>query len=99
MSTSAADLEIPDAIDVSVTDEALTVELADGRTLSVPLAWYPRLKHGTEGERSNWRLIGKGTGIHWLDLDEDVSVEGLIAGRASAESAASLRRWLDQRKA
>lgn len=99
MSISPADLKIPDALDVSVSDDTLIVELADGRTLSVPLAWYPRLQHGTAAERSIWRLIGNGAGIHWPDLDEDISVEGLIAGRSSTESAASLQRWLDKRKA
>ena len=83
---------------VSVTDERLTVELADGRTLSVPLAWYPRLQHGTQEERANCRLIGRGEGIHWPDLDEDISVAGLVAGRSSGESQASLERWLKARK-
>jgi hypothetical protein len=99
MTTSAADIKIPDAVDVAVTDDTLTVELADGRSLSVPLSWYPRLLNATPGERANWRLIGKGSGINWPDVDEDISIEGLIAGRGSAETAASLRRWLAQRKA
>lgn len=99
MSISAIDVRTPTAVEVSVSDEALTIELADGRTLSVPLAWYPRLQHGTHEERSRWRLIGGGTGLHWADLDEDISIEGLIAGRASTESAASLRIWLNKRKA
>lgn len=80
-----------------ITDDALTVDLSDGRTLSVPLAWYPRLWHGTEAERNNWRLIGKGVGIHWPDLDEDISVEGLILGKPSNESQKSLQQWLAQR--
>ena len=86
------------ALRVDVTDDTLSVELADGRTISVPLAWYPRLKHGTPGERANWRLIGKGHGIHWPELDEDISVENLLAGNASGESQASFKRWLAQRK-
>ena len=73
------------------------MELADGRTLSVPLAWYPRLFHGSQSERENWELIGDGEGIHWPDLDEDISVEGLILGRRSGESQRSLQRWLDAR--
>lgn len=77
--------------------QALTAELSDGRTISVPLAWYPRLLNATPKERSNWRLIGKGQGIHWNDLDEDVSVEGLLAGRHSGESQASFKRWLEDR--
>ncbi len=82
---------------VTVTDDSLTVDLADGRTLSVPLAWYPRLVHGTPEERNHWRLIGDGEGIHWPDLDEDLSVEGLLLGRPSSESHRSLQRWLDER--
>ena len=83
---------------VSLTDEVLAVELVDGRALTVPLAWYPRLAHGTVAERSNWRMIGRGEGIHWPDLDEDISVEGLLAGRRSGETPDSLRRWLESRK-
>ncbi len=94
MSTSRVEIKVPDAIGVEVTDDALTVELSDGRTISVPLAWYPRLVHATRQEREHWRLIGKGEGIHWTDLDEDISVEGLLAGRHSGESQASLKRWL-----
>ncbi|MEZ4609826.1 MAG: DUF2442 domain-containing protein [Caldilineaceae bacterium] len=83
--------------DVSVSSDALTVDLSDGRSLSVPLGWYPRLWHGTEIERNDWRLIGRGLGIHWPQLDEDVSLEGLLLGKASNESQNSLKRWLDQR--
>jgi len=82
---------------VSVTDDTLTVELSDGRSISAPLAWYPRLLHGTVEERRRWRLIGQGLGIHWPDLDEDVSVENLLLGRPSAESQNSLKKWLAQR--
>ncbi|MGO9547481.1 MAG: DUF2442 domain-containing protein [Rhodomicrobium sp.] len=84
----------PRAISVSVTPDVLEVALDDGRTIAAPLAWFPRLVHGTEEERSRARLIGQGEGLHWPDLDEDVSVEALLAGRPSAESAASLKRWL-----
>jgi Protein of unknown function (DUF2442) len=80
-----------------VTDDTLTVDLSDGRTISVPLAWYPRLVHGTLEERANWRLIGRGEGIHWPQLDEDISVEGLIAGKPSGESQRSLARWIEAR--
>jgi hypothetical protein len=97
MTISVADLKVPQA--TSVTADTLGVELSDGRTLSVPLAWYPRLLHGTAAERQRWRLIGTGEGIHWPDLEEDVSVEGLLAGRPSSESPASLRRWLSARSA
>lgn len=97
MTISRADIKIPDAVGVEVTDDALTVELNDGRTISVPLAWYPRLVHATAEERRNWSLIGKGQGIHWDDLDEDISVENLLHGRHSGESQASLKRWLEGR--
>lgn len=84
---------------VRVTEDALIVDLTDGRTLSVPLAWYPRLAHGTPAEREHWRLIGRGEGIHWPELDEDISVDGLLAGRGSGETQASLQRWLRARTA
>src|SRR3990167_7264420 len=83
---------------VSVTADTLIVSLVDGRTISVPVTWYPRLADGTQAERSNWRFIGEGEGIHWPDLDEDISVEGLLAGRRSGETQASLRKWLENRK-
>jgi hypothetical protein len=86
-------MEVPNAMGVEVSDEALVVELSDARTISVPLAWYPRLVHGTP----QGRLIGGGHGIHWEDLDEDVSVESLLAGRRSGESQASFARWLEAR--
>ena len=86
------------AEDVTVTDDALVVDLVDGRTVSVPLAWYPRLLHGSSKDRATWRLVGRGEGIHWPDLDEDVSVADLLAGRGSGETAESLRRWLADHK-
>jgi hypothetical protein len=100
MSISVSDAASAPALATSaaVTDDALTVELSDGRSVSVPLAWYPRLQHATAEERGKWRLIAQGEGIHWPDLDEDISVASLIAGRPSAESAASLQRWLARRK-
>ena len=99
MTSSAPELRQTLAQDVRVTEDTLVVDLVDGRTLSVPLAWYPRLAHGTPAERADWRLIGRGEGIHWTKLDEDISVEGLLAGRRSGESQASLQRWLQSRKA
>jgi len=84
-------------VGVKVTRDALAVDLADGRTVIAPLAWYPRLAHGTAPERGNWRLIGPGIGIHWPDLDEDISVEALLQGHPSAESQQSLERWLARR--
>ncbi len=97
MSTLPTEIQIAKAQTVTVTDDSLTVELTDGRTLSVPLAWYPRLVHSTPQERNHWRLIGDGEGIHGPDLDEDLSVEGLLLGRPSSESQRSLQRWLDER--
>jgi len=85
------------AQNVQVIDEALIVDLSDGRTVSVPLAWFPRLLHGTPEERSKWRLIGDGEGIHWLALDEDISVENLILGKPSGESQKSFKKWLEAR--
>ena len=97
MATSAIKIEVPDAENVTITEDTLSVDLSDGRTLSVPLAWFPRLVHATLEERNNWRLIGKGQGIHWEDIDEDISVEGLLAGKPSGESQASFKKWLSQR--
>ena len=82
---------------VVLTEDCLKVELSDGRSISVPLSWYPRLLHGTPEERSNWRLIGNAEGIHWPDLDEDISVENLLCGRPSGESPDSFRKWLERR--
>ena len=98
MDISTVDLKVPEAERVEVTDDALMADLSDGRTISVPLAWYPRLAHATPAERLNWRLIGVGQGIHWPDLDEDISIEGLLAGRPSGESQESLKRWLEARQ-
>jgi Protein of unknown function (DUF2442) len=97
MSTSAIEMEVPFAEDVTVSDDTLCVDLSDGRSISVPLAWYPRLMRATAAERKRWRLIGRGLGIHWEDLDEDISVEGLLAGKPSGESQASFSKWLAQR--
>ena len=83
---------------IKVTDDTLTAELADGRTISVPLAWYPRLVHATQGERDNWELIGTGEGIHWPDLDEDLSIEGFLAGWPSGENQWSFNQWLEAKR-
>ena len=91
-------MSVPNAESVVVDDTTLTLELSDGRSISVPLAWFPRLVDATAEERNDWRFVGKGQGIHWEALDEDVSVEGLLAGRPSAESQTSFRRWLEGRK-
>ena len=80
-----------------VTRQDITVHLTDGRTIIVPLVWYPRLKHATVKERNNWKLIGNGEGIHWNDLDEDISVRNLLLGQPSGESQESFERWLKDR--
>jgi hypothetical protein len=87
----------PSAVRVVVTSEQIVVGLADGRTLSVPLAWYPRLLNATVIERDDMHLLGNGYAIEWPDLDEHIDVEGLLAGRQSGESADSLQRWLASR--
>lgn len=81
------------AYQLKVSDDSLTVDLADGRTITVPIAWFPRLMHGTSKQRDNWRLVG--AGIHWPDLDEDISVDNLLAGKPSGESQRSFKQWLE----
>ncbi len=97
MGISAVEIEVPYAEGITVTDDTLSVDLSDGRTISVPLTWFPRLLYASPEERNNWRLIGKGQGIHWEDIDEDISVEGLLAGKPSGESQESFKKWLDSR--
>ena len=99
MNILAVEIEIPYAVDVHATEDTLTADLSDGRTISVPLGWYPRLEHASPGERANWRLIGRGHGIHWEDIDEDISVEGLLSGKPSGESQTSFKKWLHGRQA
>jgi hypothetical protein len=82
---------------VTISDDTIAVDLSDGRSVSAPLAWYPRLMHGTSGERNHWRLIGRGSGIHWPDLDEDISVENLLGRQPSGEDHASFQNWLASR--
>ena len=98
MSISGIELKEALAQSVSVSDDALVADLEDGRTITVPLAWFPRLARGTPAERAKWRLIGRGEGIHWPELDEDISVASLLAGRRAGETQESLRRWLQQRE-
>ena len=99
MSSLSLKMQAVNALRVTLSEDSLAVDLSDGRTVSVPLVWYPRLLHGNAKERNNWRLIAGGEGIHWPDLDEDLSVEGIILGRASGESQASLKGWLKNRLA
>jgi len=85
-------------IKVSVTDDTLSIDLEDGRTIAVPIGWYPRLAHGTPAERANFQISGAGYGIHWPDLDEDIGVEGLLLGKRSSESPESFAKWLRSRQ-
>ena len=98
MPSVAVTLALPRAINVAVTEDTVSVDLEDGRTISVPIGWYPRLAHATSAERHNFQISGAGYGIHWPDLDEDIGVEGLLFGKKSTESPASFERWLQQRK-
>ena len=92
------DIKFPLAKAVAISKTTISVDLSDGRTISIPINWYPRLLHATEGERKNWKLLGKGEGIHWPELDEDISVESLILGRPSGESQTSLQKWLEKKR-
>ena len=97
MSSSEVEILEASARNVTVSEDSLTVDLSDGRTIIVPLVWYTRLWHGTASERSNFEVIADGTLIHWPDLDEDLSVSGLLAGRRSGETQQSLKKWLEGR--
>ena len=90
---------MPDAIAIAVTKDALAAQLSDGRTISAPLAWYPRLVHATQEERDNWEIHAGGQHLHWPDLDEDLSVEMLLTGQSSGESRKSFKRWLTAKRA
>ena len=98
MSSSPETRQEPRAKTVSLTKESLTVDLMDGRQVSVPLAWYPRLWYGTTEERENFEIFGDGGYIHWPDVDEDLTVGGIVEGRRSMESAESIKKWLNERK-
>jgi len=97
MNTLTAELRLATAQHIEVTEDTLIVDFTDGRTASVPLTWYPRLLHASPEERVNWRLIGNGEGIHWPDLDEDISIENILLWQPSQESQASFKRWLQAR--
>jgi|ERR1041384_1297965 hypothetical protein len=96
--TNSAVVTLARVLSVEVTDDTLSVDLEDGRTVSVPIGWYPRLANGTTAERTNFQISGAGYGVHWPDLDEDIGVEGLLLGKHSSESAQSFERWLQGRK-
>jgi hypothetical protein len=97
MNSSAAEIREALATRVLVSEDTLSVELADGRTIAAPVDWYPRLAHASAAERKSWRLIGGGRGIHWPEVDEDISVANLLAGQPSAESQTSFKKWLATR--
>jgi hypothetical protein len=97
MSTLTIEINDIKADNVKFADDTFFVDLSDGRTIAVPIAWYPRLFHANQAERNNWRLIGNGEGIHWQDLDEDISIENLISGKSSQESQSSFKKWLANR--
>jgi Protein of unknown function (DUF2442) len=99
MSSLGVEIQEARARSVTITDEALSVDLVDGRTVIVPLVWYPRLWHGSKEERDNLEIFGDGAYIHWPDLDEDLTVAGLLEGKRSGESPTSLKKWLATRKA
>lgn len=96
--SAAVMFALPRAIQAKVTDDTLSVDLEDGRTVFVPIGWYPRLAHGTSTERANVQISGAGFGLHWPDLDEDIGVDGLLLGKRSTENPESFKRWLEQRK-
>lgn len=97
MPSVAAASQLPRAVGVVVSEDTLTVDLDDGRTISVPIVWFPRLAYGTAAERANFQIAGAGYGIHWPDLDEDIGVDGLVLGKRSGESSESFERWLQRR--
>lgn len=94
----SATLTLIKIISVTVTDDTLSVDLEDGRTIAIPIGWYPRLAYGTPAERANFQISGAGYGIHWPDLDEDIGVEGILLGKKSTESQTSFERWLQRRR-
>lgn len=96
--TPFAVVALPRIVSVTINDDTLSVDLEDGRSVSVPIGWYPRLAHGAPAERANFQVSGAGRGIHWPDLDEDIGVDGLLLGKRSTESPASFERWLQRRK-
>ena len=98
MSISALEIREARAQSIEVQDDSIVAQLVDGRTIIVPLAWYPRLWYGSPDERQHFEILGDGAYVHWPDLDEDLSIEGMVAGHRSGESATSLKRWLSSRE-
>ena len=98
MAISIVSVDMPVAVAITVSEDSLTAQLSDGRTISAPLAWYPRLAHATPKERDNWEIHAGGQHLHWPDLDEDLSVEMLLTGQRSGESQKSFKRWLKAKR-
>lgn len=98
MPSAVATLTVPRIINMTVTDDTLSVDLEDGHTISVPIGWYPRLAHGAPAECAKFQISSAGYGVHWPDLDEDIGIEGLLLGKKSTESPSSFERWLQRRK-
>jgi hypothetical protein len=98
MRSAVVTLTLSRVVSVTVTDDTLSADLEDGRTIAVPIGWYPRLAHATLAERANFQISGAGYGIHWPEIDEDIGIEGLLLGKKSTESPVSFERWLEQRK-
>ena len=98
MTSAVVTVAWPKIMAVRVSEDTLSVDLEDGRTVSVPLSWYPRLVYATEAERQHFEIVGAGYGIHWPDVDEDIGVEGLLLGKRSTETQRSLKRWLEERE-
>ena len=97
ITSAVVTLTLPRIVSVTVTDDTLSVDLEDGRTISGPIGWYPRLAHGTPEERARFEVSSAGYGIHWPDLDEDIGIEGFLLGKRSTESPRSFERWLQGR--
>lgn len=98
MNSLITEIQEARAQEVRVEEDKLVIDLVDGRSISAPLAWYPRLWYGTSEERSKFEITGDGKYIHWPDLDEDLSIAGILVGHHSGESAESLKKWLESRK-
>jgi len=98
MSSLAVEVQEPRGKSVKINEDEVMVDLVDGRTITVPLVWYPRLWHGSPQERNHFEIFADGAYIHWPDLDEDLTVAGMLAGQRSGESPQSLKKWLDSRR-
>lgn len=98
MPSAETALALSRIVHVTITEDTLSVDLEDGRTVSVPIGWYPRLVQGTPAECAHFQISGAGYGIHWPDLDEDIGVDGFLLSKKSRESPSSLERWIQNRR-